>query len=99
MLEIRTIANPSRTPIASAKPTSIPKPTSTPKPLTEAKHCVPGATVITLDAGNKVFRTVTYNEIRTEVMRFAGVTKTGAYAMALAEIYERGVNDPLEKTA
>ena len=47
----------------------------------------------------KVFRTVTYNEIRTEALRFAGVTKTGAYAMALAEIYERGVNAPLEKTA
>ena len=47
----------------------------------------------------KVFRTVTYNEIRTEALRFAGVTKTGAYAMALAEIYECGVNGPLEKTA
>ena len=47
----------------------------------------------------RVFRTVSYNEIRTEAMRFSGVTKTGAYATALAEIYERGVNGPLEKTA
>ena len=38
----------------------------------------------------KVFRTVTYNDIRSEALRFSGVTKSGAYATALAEIYERG---------
>lgn len=42
------------------------------------------------DAFVKVFRTVTYNDIRSEALRFSGVTKSGAYATALAEIYERG---------
>ena len=49
MLEIRTTANPGRMPVASTRPTSAPK------PMTEAKHSVPDATVITLDTGNKVF--------------------------------------------
>lgn len=42
------------------------------------------------DAFVRVFRTVTYNDIRSEALRFSGVTKSGAYATALAEIYERG---------
>ena len=49
MLEIRTIATPGRMPMVSKKPTS------SPKPMTEVENCVPDATVITLDAGNKVF--------------------------------------------
>ena len=47
----------------------------------------------------RVFRTVTYNEIRAEVLRFTGVTKASAFATALAEIYERGNGTPAEKTA
>ena len=47
----------------------------------------------------RVFRTVTYNEIRAEVLRFTGVTKASAYATALAEIYERGNGSPVEKIA
>ncbi len=47
----------------------------------------------------KVFREVSYEEIRMEALRFTGMTKEGAYATALAEIYDRNSRNPLKETA
>ena len=47
----------------------------------------------------KAFREVRYEEIRMEALRFTGMTKEGAYATALAEIYDRNSRNPLKETA
>ncbi|MDO4196980.1 MAG: hypothetical protein Q4D33_12645 [Prevotellaceae bacterium] len=43
----------------------------------------------------KALREVTQAEVVHEAMRFGGMTKNGAYAAALAEIYDRNAVRPL----
>lgn len=45
----------------------------------------------------KAFRGVTYDEIRYEAARFPGMAKDGAFAAALAEIYDRNSNSELRE--
>ena len=47
----------------------------------------------------KVFREVEQEDIVAEAMRFKGMTKAGAYAAALAEIFDRNSTGTLEETA
>ena len=51
------------------------------------------------DSFIKVFREVTYDEITTEAKRFTGMSKDGAFAAALAEIYDRRNPEPLKDIA
>ena len=52
---------------------------------------------VTEDAFVKAFREVTYAEIKDEAARFPGMTSDGAYAAALAEIYERSTSTNLKE--
>ena len=45
----------------------------------------------------KAFRGVTYQEIRTATVGFPGMTRDGAFAAALAEIYERNSSSALKE--
>ena len=45
----------------------------------------------------KAFREVTYAEIRSEADRFAGMTREGAFAAAIAEIYGRNAGGALKE--
>ena len=47
----------------------------------------------------KAMRETTYQEIKDEAGRFRGMTKDGAYATALAEIFDRNSNDDLKGIA
>jgi hypothetical protein len=47
----------------------------------------------------KAFREVTYEEINAEADRFGGMSMDGAYATALAEIYDRKNPNSLKSIA
>lgn len=54
---------------------------------------------ITANSFVKTFRDVSGKDITAEADRFTGMSKEGAFAMALAEIYDRKCPDPVKRAA